>query len=75
MVAMGMENVKMQSPFRCNKRTEGHGPANHPVSFTAVWGRIWKFGKFEAFDHKGTVFAPKQYVYQKIAMGVENLKM
>ena len=30
---------------------------------------------FEPFDHNGTVFAPKQSLYQKVAVGKENLKM
>ena len=30
---------------------------------------------FEAFDRRGTVFAPKQCEYEKVAMGVENVKM
>ena len=30
-VAMGMENLKMQSLSPCNKRTGRHGPANNPV--------------------------------------------
>ena len=33
------------------------------------------FGNFETFDHHGTVFAPKQSLHQKVAVGMENLKM
>ena len=32
-------------------------------------------GNFEAVDPYGTVFAPKQCLYQKVAMGTQNLKM
>ena len=32
-------------------------------------------GKFGAADHNGTVFAPKQCSYQKVATGMECLKM
>ena len=32
-------------------------------------------GKFEAVDCNGTVFAPKQCLYQKLASGTENLKI
>ena len=30
---------------------------------------------FEAVDHNGIVFAPKQCSYQKVAMGMEHLNM
>ena len=32
-------------------------------------------GKFVAADHNGTVFAPKQCLYEKVAMGMQSLKM
>ena len=32
-------------------------------------------GNFEAVDRNGTVFAPKQCLYTKVATGMENLKM
>ena len=34
-----------------------------------------KLGKFEAVDHHGTVFAPKQCLIQKVAVVVQNPKM
>ena len=33
------------------------------------------FGKFGATYFFGTVFAPKQCLYQKVATGIESLKM
>ena len=71
---MGMENLIMESLSRCNKRTERHGPPNQ-VSYTAVRAEYGYLVNFEAFDHNGTVFAPKQFWYQKVAMGMENIKM
>ena len=65
----------MYSLSWCNKRTERNGPANHPVSCTAVWGEYGNLVNFEALDHNGTVFAPTQCSYQKIGMGMENQKM
>ena len=32
-------------------------------------------GKFRAADHNGIEFAPKQYFYKKVAMGMQSLKM
>ena len=48
-VAKGMENLKMQSLFRCKKRRGRHSPTNHPVSCAAVWCRIWKFDILRSF--------------------------
>ena len=35
----------------------------------------WNLGNFEGFDHYGTAFEPKQYLYQIVGMGLQNLKM
>ena len=32
-------------------------------------------GNFEAIENNGTAFAPKQCLYQKVAVGMENQKM
>ena len=32
-------------------------------------------GKFEAVDHHGTVFPPRQCLYQKVAVVMQSLKM
>ena len=39
------------------------------------WAEYGNSVNFEAFDHNGTVFAPKQRLYQNVAMGMENLQM
>ena len=44
----------------------------HVTPFGAEYGN---FVNFEAFDHNGTVFAPNQCFYEKVAMGMENQKM
>ena len=74
-VAVGMENPKMQSPSRCNKRTGRYTPVNNPVSCTACRDENGNLGKFEAVENNGTAFAPKQSLYQKEAVGMENPKM
>ena len=72
---MGMDNPKIQLPFVCNKRTGRYGPANNLNSCTTCGAENGNLGKFEAVDHNGTAYAPKQYLYQKVAMGMENPKM
>ena len=44
----------------------------HVSPYFAEYGNLVNF---EAFDHNGTVYAPKQCLYQKVAMGMEKLKM
>ena len=72
---MGMEKLKMQSLSRCNKRTGRYSSAYNPDSFTACRADNGNLGGFEAVDHNVTAFAPKQCLYQKVAMGMENPKM
>ena len=57
-VAVDMENPKIQSLSRCNKRTGRYGQANNPVSCTAYSAENGNFGKFEAIENNGTAFAP-----------------
>ena len=71
-VAVGMENPKMQSTSPFNKRTGCHGPANKPVSCTAYRAENGNLGNFEAVESNGTAFAPKQSLYQKVAVVMEN---
>ena len=70
-----MENPKMQSVFRRNKRTGRYGLANNLDSFTASRAEIANLGKFEAVENNDTAFAPKQCFYQKLSVGMENAKM
>ena len=72
---MGMVNHKMQSSSRCNKRTRCYGPANNPGSCTGYRAENGNLGKFETVNQNGTAFAPKQCLYQKVAMCMENPKM
>ena len=74
-VAGSIENPKMQSHSRCNKRTGYYCPANHPVSCTTYKAEKANLGFVEAVENHGTDFAPKQCSYQKVAGVMENLKM
>ena len=74
-VAGDMENPKMQSLSRCNKRTGRYAQANNPVSSTAYRAENGNLGNFEPVENNGTAFAPKQCLYQKLAVGIENPKM
>ena len=74
-VAVGMENTKMQSPSRCNKRSWHYGPANNAVSRAAYRSENGNVGNFKAVESHDTAFAPKQCSYQKVAVGMENRKM
>ena len=44
----------------------------HVTSYVAEYGNLVNF---EGFDRSGTVFAPKECLYEKVAMGMEILKM
>ena len=70
-----MENPKMQSPSRCNKRTGSYAPGNNLVSCTLYKAEIANLVKFEAVENNVTAFATKQCLYQKVAVGMENPKM
>ena len=63
----------MQSSSRFYKRTER--PANNLVLCTAYRAENGNLGNFEAVENNGTAFAPKQSLYQKVAVGMENPKM
>ena len=65
----------MQSPSRCNKRTGHYGPANNPISCTVYRAENGNSENFEAVENNGTAFAPKQCLYQKVAVGMENTKI
>ena len=72
-VAVGVENLLIQSPSRCNKLTGRYSPTNNPVlsiGYRAVNGNL---GNFEAVENDGTAFPPTQCSYQKVAVGMENL--
>ena len=74
-IAVGMQNPRMHSPTRCNKRTLRYRGAHNPVSSTAYRAKNGDLGKFEGVINNGTAFPPKQCFNQKAAVGVENPKM
>ena len=74
-VAVGMENPKIQSPSRCNKRAGRYGLANNIVSCNAYRAENGNLGNFETVKNNGTTFAPKKCLHQKVAVDMENPKM
>ena len=73
-LAVGMENRKMHSPSRYNKRRGRYRLANYPVSFTTYLPENGNLENFEAVETIGTAFAPNQCSFQKVAVGMENSK-
>ena len=65
----------MQSPSRCNKRTGRYSPVNNQVSLTEYRAENGNLRNFEAVEDNGTAFAPKQCLYQNVAVGMENPQM
>ena len=75
-VPMGMQSLKIQSLCRCNKHTGHYGLANFTRFYAPTYmDENGNLGKFGAADHNGTVFAPKQCLYQKVALGMKSLKI
>ena len=74
-VATGLENLKMQSLARYNKCTGRYGPANNPVSCTEKSPKNGNLGIFKAVEDNGVFFAPRQCLHEKVAVGMEYLKM
>ena len=73
--ATGMEIVKMHSSSRCKNRTYLYGmetTPSHVSQYRVENGNLRKPGS--TFLH-GTMFAPKQCLYQKEATGMESPKM
>ena len=73
--ARGMESPKMYRSSRLKHCTYLCGTANYPVSCMSVQGRERKFTEIRVYLCYGTVFAPKQCLYQKEATGMESPKM
>ena len=72
--ATGMERPEMYSVSRCNKPTYLFGPSKYPVSREVVYDperKVWKLGRTYC---NGTVSAPRKYLYQKEATGMERPK-
>ena len=70
-----MESPKIISSRWCKNLTYLCGTANDPASCKPVEGRERKFAKIRVSLSHGTMFAPKQCLYQKEAMGIETQKM
>ena len=73
-VALRMENPETHSPSQWNKRSGRYGPANNHVSCTAYRAENGNLGNFEAVGNNGTAFPPKQCLYQKVGVVMENRK-
>ena len=66
---------KMYSDNRCKTPTYLSGPSKYPVSREAVWVQNGKLRKLGRTYRHGTVFAPRKYLYQKEATGMERPAM
>ena len=73
--ATGMESSKMYCPSRCRFCTYQRGATNYPVSweqYRVQRGNLLNFGPTKPHC---TTFAPKQWLYQKEATGMESSKI
>ena len=73
--ATGMERPEMYSASRCNNPTSCAGRQNTPSrgrQYRAQNGKLHKMGR--TYLH-GTVFVPRNYLYQKEAKGMEKPEM
>ena len=65
----------MLSTNRCNSPTYLCGPSKYPISREAVWAQKGKLPKLRRTYRHGTVFAPRKYLYQQEATGIERPEM
>ena len=75
--ATGMESSKMYCPSRCRYRTYHCVEAKYPVSLGGSIGPKVEICEISArpINPHGTAFAPKQWLYQKEATGMESSKL
>ena len=73
--AMGMESSKIFCPSRCRYRTSQCVSTNYLVSWGLYWAQNGNMRNFGSTNPHGTAFAPKQWLYQKEATGVESSKL
>ena len=73
--ATGMERPEMYSVSRCNNPTSCAGRQNTPSRGRQYRAQNGKFGKLGRTYGHGTVFAPRKYLYQKEATGMERPEM
>ena len=65
----------MYSTSRFNNPTYLCGPSKYPVSREAIRAQNGKLRKYGRTYRLGTVFAPRKYLYQKEATGMERPEM
>ena len=71
----GMESSKMYCPSRCRYRTYHCVAANYPISWGLYRVQKGNMRNFWPTNPHGTSFAPKQWLYEKEATGMESSKM
>ena len=69
-VALGMQSTRILSLDWCNKGTNSTGLQITSIHVSPYRSQIADFRKFGASYRHGTVFTPKQYLYQKEALGM-----
>ena len=71
--ATGLESSKMYFPSRSRYDTYQCVTANYPVSWVAIYrARNGNMRNFGPTNPHGTAFAPKQWLYQNQATGMES---
>ena len=73
--ATGILRPEMYSTSWCNNPTYLCGPSKYTVSREVVWAQNGKFPKLGRTYCHGTVFAPRKYLYQNEATGMERPEM
>ena len=73
--ATGMESPEKYFASRCKKPSYLCGPSKYRVSRETAWGGNGNLRKLGCTYRHGTVFAPRQYLHQKEATGMESPEM
>ena len=73
--AMGMVSLKMETFFRCKRRTELHGPSNVAVHCSALRCREWIFAYIREYSYPGSEAVLMEGAYNPEAMGMVSSKM
>ena len=71
----GMQSSKMYCPSQSRYRTYQCDTANYPISWGLYWVQRGNIRTFGTTNPHGTAFAPKQWLYQKEATGMESSKI
>ena len=75
MIAVGTQNPKCNRLLGAINELGVTDWQIHTVSCTSYRAENGNVENFETVENNGTAFAPKQCLYQKIAVGMENIKM